>query len=53
MSMSLFFDPREVASTRAFYSSSLDSYNESQGPIGGPGVGKALRSRAPVARSSI
>jgi hypothetical protein len=48
----LFFDPLEVASTRAFYSSRSDSYNESQGLIGGLRVGKTLCYRAPPARSS-
>jgi hypothetical protein len=54
VSLSLsFFDLCELASTRAFYSSSSDSYNESQGPTGGPGAGKALRGRATVGRNSI
>jgi hypothetical protein len=52
VSLSIFSDPLKVASTQAFYSSSLDSYNESQGPTGGLGVGKTLCCRAPPARSS-
>jgi hypothetical protein len=42
LSVSFFSDPYEVMSTRAFYSSSSASYNESQGPIGGLGAGKTL-----------
>jgi hypothetical protein len=40
----LFFDPLEVASTRAIYSSRSGSYNETRGPIGGPGVVETLYS---------
>jgi hypothetical protein len=38
--------PLVLASTRAFYSSRPDSYNETQGPTGGPRVGKTICSRA-------
>jgi hypothetical protein len=38
----LFSADREVASTRAFYSSRLGSYNESRGPTGGLRAGKTL-----------
>jgi hypothetical protein len=48
----LFSDPLEVASTRDFYSSTLDNYNESQGPIGGLGAGKTLCCMTPPTRSS-
>jgi hypothetical protein len=51
--LSFFFDPYVVASTRAFYSSSSGSYNESQCPTGGPGAGKVLHGRVAVVRSSI
>jgi hypothetical protein len=56
VSLSFFFffqTPLEVASTRAFYSSRSDSYNEFQGPTGGLKTGKTLRGMASVARSSI
>jgi hypothetical protein len=53
VSLSLFSNPREVTSSRAFYSSSSGSYNEYQNPTGGLGTGKALRGRALVARSRI
>jgi hypothetical protein len=53
LSLFLFFNPYEVASTRTFYNSSLGSYNEPQGPTSGPGAGKTLHGRAPMARSSI
>jgi hypothetical protein len=53
VSLSLyFFWPPEMTSTRAFYSSRSDSYNESQGPIGGLRAGKTLCCMAPPARSS-
>jgi hypothetical protein len=38
------FDPLEVASTRAFYSLRLGSYNETRGPTGGPEVVETLYS---------
>jgi hypothetical protein len=38
--------PCQVASTRAFYSSRSDSYNESQGPTCGLGASKTLCCRA-------
>jgi hypothetical protein len=47
-----FSDPLKVASTRAFYSSRLGSYNEFQGPTGGLGAEKTLCCRASPARSS-
>jgi hypothetical protein len=37
-----FFNPLEVASTRAFYSSRSDSFNETRGPTGGPEVVETL-----------
>jgi hypothetical protein len=52
LSLFFFFDPLDVASTRAFYTSRSGSYNESQGPTGGIGAGKTLCCRAPPARSS-
>jgi hypothetical protein len=55
MSLSLSFfrpPPLEVASIQAFYSSRLDSYNESQDPTGGLKAGKTLCCRAPLVRSS-
>jgi hypothetical protein len=52
LSLFFFFDPLEVVSTRAFYSSRSDSYNESQGSIGGLGAGKTLCCRAPPAKSN-
>jgi hypothetical protein len=39
-------DPYEVAPAWAFYSSMLGSYNDSQGPTGGLGVGQTLCCRA-------
>jgi hypothetical protein len=41
-----------LASTWAFYSLRSGSYNETQGPTGGPGAGKTLCSRTLMARSS-
>jgi hypothetical protein len=38
------FDPLEVASTRAFYSSRSGSYSETRGPTGGPEVVETLYS---------
>jgi hypothetical protein len=40
----LFFCPREEVSTRSFYSSRLDNYNETRGPTGGPEVVETLYS---------
>jgi hypothetical protein len=37
---------------RAFYSSRLGSYNETEGPTGGPGADKTLYSRTLIARSN-
>jgi hypothetical protein len=42
MSLSLFPDPCEEVSTRSFYSSRPDSYNETRGPTGGPDVVETL-----------
>jgi hypothetical protein len=38
------FDPCEKVSTRSFYSSRSDSYNETWGPTGGPEVVEILNS---------
>jgi hypothetical protein len=46
LSTDLSIDPCELASTRAFYSSRSDSYNESQGPTYGLVVGQTLCCRA-------
>jgi hypothetical protein len=40
----------ELGSTRTFYSSRPDNYNDTQGPIGGLEVGKILCSKALMAR---
>jgi hypothetical protein len=37
-----FFGPCEEVSTRSFYSTRPDSYNETQGPTGGPEVIETL-----------
>jgi hypothetical protein len=41
-----------LASARAFYNSRPDSYNETQGPTGGPGASKTLCGRALMTKSS-
>jgi hypothetical protein len=41
-----------LASVQVFYSSRSGSYNETQGPIGGPRAGKILCNRVVIARSN-